>query len=377
MRWVEMLIGTLLRQAVLALVLGVLVYGYALIISTAMPWGYADPVHGVADDRGVLLPAAVPASVLVDGRAHAHHPDARRRGELADAGAGRRTCCPRSRRPGSGRWGARKAEPLIQRGRRRRGDAAVAATASPRAGPGARSGGRRDAVGRPGRPRRWTPTSRAARRRGRQVSGAARRVTRRRSTWAGRRPAAVAARRARGRGRRVGAVGRPGGRARSRRLRRVRWRLGWRRLVRRTVRRRLGASRRRPPAARGARRLRRLRRSGGSRSGGSGGPAVRAGRGPVGREAPVPAGRGSAGRGGSRRSAAGAARSAARRAAASSAATPDGGSSAAADPAAAACRRLLRLLRPARSEPPPLRGRLPRGRAAVPFWLNPSNPDKD
>jgi hypothetical protein len=39
MRWVEMLIGTLLRQAVLALVLGVLVYGYALIISTAMPWG--------------------------------------------------------------------------------------------------------------------------------------------------------------------------------------------------------------------------------------------------------------------------------------------------------------------------------------------------
>ncbi|NUR91058.1 MAG: hypothetical protein HOY71_43880, partial [Nonomuraea sp.] len=39
MRWVEMLIGTLLRQAVLALVLSVLVFGYALIISTAMPWG--------------------------------------------------------------------------------------------------------------------------------------------------------------------------------------------------------------------------------------------------------------------------------------------------------------------------------------------------
>ena len=39
MRWVEMVVGTLLRQAVLALVLGVLVYGYALIISMAMPWG--------------------------------------------------------------------------------------------------------------------------------------------------------------------------------------------------------------------------------------------------------------------------------------------------------------------------------------------------
>jgi uncharacterized membrane protein YgcG len=39
MRWVEMLIGTLLRQAVLTVVLSVLVYGYALIISTAMPWG--------------------------------------------------------------------------------------------------------------------------------------------------------------------------------------------------------------------------------------------------------------------------------------------------------------------------------------------------
>ncbi|MBB5080909.1 type IV secretion system protein [Nonomuraea endophytica] len=39
MRWVEMLIGTLLRQAVLALVLGVLVYGYALIMSSALPWG--------------------------------------------------------------------------------------------------------------------------------------------------------------------------------------------------------------------------------------------------------------------------------------------------------------------------------------------------
>jgi uncharacterized membrane protein YgcG len=39
MRWVEMLVGTLLRQAVLALVLGILVYGYALIISTNLPWG--------------------------------------------------------------------------------------------------------------------------------------------------------------------------------------------------------------------------------------------------------------------------------------------------------------------------------------------------
>ncbi|MEU7912643.1 type IV secretion system protein, partial [Microbispora bryophytorum] len=39
MRWVEMLVGTLLRQAVLALVLGILVYGYALIISTSLPWG--------------------------------------------------------------------------------------------------------------------------------------------------------------------------------------------------------------------------------------------------------------------------------------------------------------------------------------------------
>lgn len=39
MRWLEMLIGTLLRQALLALLLGVLVYGYALIMSTGLPWG--------------------------------------------------------------------------------------------------------------------------------------------------------------------------------------------------------------------------------------------------------------------------------------------------------------------------------------------------
>ena len=38
-RWLEMLIGTLLRQALLALILGVLVYGYSLIMSTALPWG--------------------------------------------------------------------------------------------------------------------------------------------------------------------------------------------------------------------------------------------------------------------------------------------------------------------------------------------------
>jgi len=39
MRWLEMLIGTLLRQALLALLLGLLVYGYALIMSTGLPWG--------------------------------------------------------------------------------------------------------------------------------------------------------------------------------------------------------------------------------------------------------------------------------------------------------------------------------------------------
>ncbi|HEY9522912.1 MAG TPA: type IV secretion system protein, partial [Thermopolyspora sp.] len=39
LRWVEMVIGTLLRQAVMALVLGVLVYGYSLIIATGLPWG--------------------------------------------------------------------------------------------------------------------------------------------------------------------------------------------------------------------------------------------------------------------------------------------------------------------------------------------------
>ncbi|RJL33631.1 hypothetical protein D5H75_11355 [Bailinhaonella thermotolerans] len=39
MRWLEMLIGTLLRQAVLMVVLGVLIYGYSLIMTTALPWG--------------------------------------------------------------------------------------------------------------------------------------------------------------------------------------------------------------------------------------------------------------------------------------------------------------------------------------------------
>ncbi|WP_344950750.1 type IV secretion system protein [Sphaerisporangium flaviroseum] len=112
MRWVEMLVGTLLRQAVLALVLGVLVYGYALIISTNLPWGMQ--IMFIA-----LLTIAVffyrrPFQHLfssMDG----HTLTTRMLGEAASAPTLSRAAnaLPPVAAARVGRWGLRKAEPVI------------------------------------------------------------------------------------------------------------------------------------------------------------------------------------------------------------------------------------------------------------------------
>ncbi|MDA0637040.1 type IV secretion system protein, partial [Nonomuraea sp. MCN248] len=112
MRWVEMLIGTLLRQAVLALVLGVLVYGYALIISTAMPWGLQ-----------ILFMALLTIAVFFYRRPFQHlfssingHTLATRMlGEAASSRTLERSAnvLPPVASARIGRWGVRKAEPLI------------------------------------------------------------------------------------------------------------------------------------------------------------------------------------------------------------------------------------------------------------------------
>ncbi|MET7465315.1 type IV secretion system protein [Nonomuraea sp. NPDC005501] len=113
MRWVEMLVGTLLRQAVLALVLGVLVYGYALIISTAMPWGLQ-----------ILFMALLTIAVFFYRRPFQHlfasmngHTLATRMlGEAASSRTLERSAValPPVASARIGRWGVRKAEPLIQ-----------------------------------------------------------------------------------------------------------------------------------------------------------------------------------------------------------------------------------------------------------------------
>lgn len=112
MRWVEMLIGTLLRQAVLALVLSVLVYGYALIISTAMPWGLQ-----------ILFMALLTIAVFFYRRPFQHlfasmggHTlTTRMLGEAASSPVLERASnvLPPVASARIGRWGARKAEPLI------------------------------------------------------------------------------------------------------------------------------------------------------------------------------------------------------------------------------------------------------------------------
>ncbi|WP_433245207.1 type IV secretion system protein [Streptosporangium sp. CA-135522] len=113
MRWVEMLVGTLLRQAVLALVLGVLVYGYALIISMAMPWGMQ-----------VMFMALLTIAVFFYRRPFQHlfasmdgHTfTTRMLGDAATAPTLQRAAgvLPPVAAARVGRWGMRKAEPLMQ-----------------------------------------------------------------------------------------------------------------------------------------------------------------------------------------------------------------------------------------------------------------------
>ncbi|GGO67703.1 type IV secretion system protein [Nonomuraea cavernae] len=113
MRWVEMLVGTLLRQAVLALVLGVLVYGYALIISTAMPWGLQ-----------ILFMALLTIAVFFYRRPfqhlfasmNGHTLTTRMLGDAASSRTLERSsvALPPVAAARIGRWGASKAEPLVQ-----------------------------------------------------------------------------------------------------------------------------------------------------------------------------------------------------------------------------------------------------------------------
>ncbi|MGV9771297.1 type IV secretion system protein [Streptosporangium sp. NPDC003464] len=113
MRWVEMVVGTLLRQAVLTLVLGVLVYGYALIISTAMPWGMQ-----------VMFMALLTIAVFFYRRPFQHlfasmdgHTlTTRMLGDAASAPTLQRAAgvLPPVAAARVGRWGMRKAEPVLQ-----------------------------------------------------------------------------------------------------------------------------------------------------------------------------------------------------------------------------------------------------------------------
>ncbi|HEX4812714.1 MAG TPA: type IV secretion system protein [Nonomuraea sp.] len=113
MRWVEMLIGTLLRQAVLTLVLSVLVYGYALIISTAMPWGMQ-----------VLFMALLTIAVFFYRRPfqhlfasiNGHTVTTRMLGDAASSSVLERSAgvLPPVASARIGRWGLRKAEPVIR-----------------------------------------------------------------------------------------------------------------------------------------------------------------------------------------------------------------------------------------------------------------------
>ncbi|MEO3862950.1 type IV secretion system protein [Acrocarpospora sp. B8E8] len=112
MRWVEMLVGTLLRQAVLALVLGVLVYGYALIISTPLPWGMQ-----------IMFMALLTLAVFFYRRPFqhlfstmgGHNLTTRMLGEAASSPILQRSSVvlPPVASARIGRWGLRKAEPVI------------------------------------------------------------------------------------------------------------------------------------------------------------------------------------------------------------------------------------------------------------------------
>lgn len=131
MRWVEMLVGTLLRQAVLALVLSVLVYGYALIISTAMPWGLQ-----------ILFMALLTIAVFFYRRPFQHlfasmsgHTlTTRMLGEAASSPVLERSAVslPPVAAARIGRWGMRKAEPLVAAATGGAAGAAAAAVAQGR-----------------------------------------------------------------------------------------------------------------------------------------------------------------------------------------------------------------------------------------------------
>ncbi|SEK41702.1 type IV secretion system protein [Nonomuraea pusilla] len=133
MRWVEMLIGTLLRQAVLTLVLSVLVYGYALIISMALPWGMQ-----------VLFMALLTIAVFFYRRPFQHlfssingHTVATRMlGDAASSPVLERAAnvLPPVASARIGRWGLRKAEPVLRAAAvaNPAGAAATAATAQAR-----------------------------------------------------------------------------------------------------------------------------------------------------------------------------------------------------------------------------------------------------
>ncbi|WP_311931779.1 type IV secretion system protein [Microbispora sp. H11081] len=112
MRWVEMLVGTLLRQAVLALVLGVLVYGYALIISTSLPWGMQ-----------ILFMALMTIAVFFYRRPFQHLFASMDGHTITTRMLGEATTAPTLSRAANAlppvaaaraaRWGLRKAEPVI------------------------------------------------------------------------------------------------------------------------------------------------------------------------------------------------------------------------------------------------------------------------
>ena len=130
MRWLEMVIGTLLRQAVLALVLGVLIYGYSLIISTGMPWGMQ-----------ILFMALLTIAVFFYRRPFQHLFASMNGHTLTTRMLGEAASAPMLSRAANalppvagyrmGRWGLRKAEPLIQTAAMAGGAAtAAAATAA-------------------------------------------------------------------------------------------------------------------------------------------------------------------------------------------------------------------------------------------------------
>ncbi|MEV5329468.1 type IV secretion system protein [Nonomuraea sp. N2-4H] len=129
MRWVEMLIGTLLRQAVLTIVLSVLIYGYALIISTAMPWGMQ-----------VLFMALLTIAVFFYRRPfqhlfasiNGHTVTTRMLGEAASSPVLERSAgvLPPVASARIGRWGLRKAEPVIRAAGMVSGTGAAASAAS-------------------------------------------------------------------------------------------------------------------------------------------------------------------------------------------------------------------------------------------------------